>query len=250
MTMKSLLGLAACLILGIRAFVLYPGRSTVRSVSVPSRSARPIFQHRPISRLASSSTEPSEKPEAKPLTLRQTAELLDRTFVQACMQLAEGYVDVLKLFIVATRSAYLQNIEPLELIRAVQDLPPPGFANRPLMPEEIRLRNTWIQVVYLVLSAVDEKPPMNVDANILDIYGKIVPIVRRRRSLSSEYSGKDLLKATSQFFDLTDPFEEAVAVQSLRVMWVTLTVLEEVERCEGEFAKMDAPTPPIPGAFS
>lgn len=195
----------------------------------------------------------------KPLTLFQIAELVDRTFVQACMQLAEGYVDVLKLFIVAVRSAYLQGKEPLALIQAVDDLDQPGFAGRPLMPEEIRLRNTWIQVVYLTLAATaststDTKgaaPAVMVmaDADIADTYGKIAPIVIRRRSLSTVYSGQDLLTSTRQFFDLKDPVDEAVAVQSLRVMWTTLTVLEEVERCEGEFAKMDAPTPPIPGAF-
>ena len=199
------------------------------------------------------------------LSLSKIAELIDVSFVQACMQLAEGYVDVLKLFIASVQSAYQQGISPAVLIQEIDSISQPS-AGRSLMPEEIRLRNTWIQVVYIMLASLSRSNPKtdsinvayNLDRDIEETYGKIAGILIRRRALSDEFKGQELLSATRQLVLGDDDsasssqLEETILLQSLRVMWLTMTVVEEVERCEGEFARMDAkmpPKPPIPGAF-
>jgi hypothetical protein len=200
--------------------------------------------------------ERSKKKSEEELTVPMIADMVDGTFVKGCMELAAGYIDVLKLFIVAVQSAYVQGIPPAVLIAEIDALTKPA-AGRALMPEELRLRNTWIQVVYVMLAEINYKSSgttIELDNEVRETYAKIAPIVIRRRSLSNDFNGKELLATLKSFFpgDLNVPLEQAVALQSLRVMWVTLTVVEEVERCEGEFAKMDAempPTPPIPGAF-
>lgn len=195
------------------------------------------------------------KSEEGELTLPKIAELIDCSFVQACMQLADGYIDVLKLMIASIQSAFDKGIPPAHLIQAIEDIQP-GSAGRMLMPEEIRLRNTWIQVVYVMLAHLaKQKLPELLDTDIEESYVPITPILIRRKELSDSFHAKELFEATAQFFpkDLSaNPLEEAIVLQSLRVMWVTMTVVDEVELCQGEFARMDAklkPQPPIPGAF-
>ena len=201
------------------------------------------------------------------LNLSKIAELIDVSFVQACMQLAEGYVDVLKLMIASVQSAYKQRISPTVLIREIDAISQPS-AGRPLLPEEVRLRNTWIQVVYVMLASLvasnskEESTcySFHLDPEIEERYGKVSGILIRRRALSDEFKGQELLSATRQLVlgddddnsSSSSQLEETILLQSLRVMWLTMTVVEEVQRCEGEFARMDAkmpPKPPIPGSF-
>lgn len=195
------------------------------------------------------------------LTLSKIAELVDVSFVQACLQLAEGYVDTLKLMIAAVQSAYVQGIPPHELIREINAISTPS-AGRALLPEEEQLRNQWIQIVYIMLAALSYKVTtevnlngMEMDAAVKDTFGKAAPILIRRRQLSADWNGQEMLAATSSLFSSNHHhhhplLQKALTLQSLRVMWVTMSVVEDVERCEGEFAKMDAPlAPPIPGAF-
>jgi len=197
----------------------------------------------------SSSEESQEQQES--ITVEKLTEMIDTTFVNACMQLAKGYVDVLKLFIVSAKSGYELGIDPLELIQNVDAIENKA-AGRELMPEEIELRNTWIQVVYFVLqqtkhnSANDEG--MSIDTKIaFSFQSKFETLQKRKRDGEESFRVDDSLIDSSVELD---PLKTAIMTQSLRVIWYTLIVLEEEERCNTEFARQDAPmTPPIPGAF-
>lgn len=203
------------------------------------------------------------------LSLPAIAEMVDQTFLQACLQLAEGYVDTLKLFIVAVQSAYVQRIPIQPLITAVNTVREPA-ARRPLLPDEIRLRDTWIQVIYIMLRAIQYPTTLSsanvttttaaaatdtttssihdfatiLDSNVEQTYMPIVPVLIRRRALKNEFRGKELFDSTKQFFSTNqwaDPMvEHAIALQTLRVMWFTLAVVEDIELCEVDFARMDA----------
>jgi hypothetical protein len=59
-------------------------------------------------------------------------------------------VDVLKLFIVAVKAGYELNMAPDEVTQRVDSVPRKS-AGRDLMPEEIKLRKTWIHCIFLVL---------------------------------------------------------------------------------------------------
>ena len=95
--------------------------------------------------------DPTQLPDAS--TASGVAQILEVTFVNACMQLATGYVDTLKLFIAAALTAYERgftvNALSLELAQC-----PTQTAGRPLMQEEVELRTVWLSLVYLTLANV------------------------------------------------------------------------------------------------
>ena len=162
-----------------------------------------------------------------------------------------SYVDVLKLFIVSIKSGYELGILPLELIRNV-DAVEQKAAGRELMVEEIRLRNTWMQVVYLVLNKAGYSSPDvgvadSIDSTIVAAYSDKIATLVKRRERGEDFRTEDLIETDA---DAEDPAASVIMAQSLRVVWLTLVVLEEEERCNVEFARQDAPMrPQIPGAF-
>jgi len=232
--------------------------STISSSSSSSRQHGASFvssspRRRDVGVLFSSTAPPSEEdsetPEEEKLTLEKVAELIDTTFVNGCMQLAKGYVDVLKLLIVSIKSGYEMGVTPSDLIAKVEAVEDKA-AGRALMAEEVRLRNAWIHVVYLVLSQADHETADDavkeaIEDSVASAYAAKIPILKQRQDRAEEFRFDDLLDS-----DGSDPVETAIMTQSLRVIWLTLVVLEEEERCNTEFARQDAPMKPqIPGAF-
>jgi hypothetical protein len=161
------------------------------------------------------------------------------------------YVDVLKLLIVAIKSGYEMGVAPLDLIQRV-DAVERKAAGRDLLAEELRLRNTWIQVVYAVLShagyeSVNEGVHETIDDSVAALYKSKIPALMTRKTSGEPFNTDGLVDGNSV---IGDPTASIIMTQSLRVIWFTLVVLEEEERCNAEFARQDAPMrPPIPGAF-
>ena len=120
------------------------------------------------------------------------------------------------------------------------------------MAEELRLRNTWIQVVYVVLrhagyETANEGVLDTIDDSVAALYRSKIPALMTRRTSGQTFNADDLVDKNSV---IGDPTASIIMAQSLRVIWLTLVVLEEEERCNSEFARQDAPMrPPIPGAF-
>ena len=197
-----------------------------------------------------------EQPPTELLTSDKVAELIEVSFVNACLQLAQGFVDVLKLLIAAIKAGYEIGVSPSDLMAKVDSIPD-QTAGRLLMPEEIALRNTWIQVVYLTLASVNHRTDaaveMILDEEIRTSFESIIPDLAARKAAGEQLQLELLLEThKDKFKDLDHPFQKAIITHSLRVMWITLTVLEEEERCTNEFSRQDAPmppAPPIPGAF-
>jgi hypothetical protein len=107
----------------------------------------------PSSATSSAASAPKEE-EEKDLTPETIAEMIEVSFLQGCMQLAQGYVDVLKLFIVAVKTGYEKKIPLDELNQLVQDCPV-NSAGRDLMKEELELRREWMAVVYGMMEALN-----------------------------------------------------------------------------------------------
>ena len=96
----------------------------------------------------------SPNPPPKPsLTAPMVAEMVETTFVNACMQLSSGYVDVLKLFIVAAKAGYELGLTIPQLQLELSSCKSQS-AGRPLLAEEVELRSVWISLVYLTLERV------------------------------------------------------------------------------------------------
>ena len=190
------------------------------------------------------------------------AELLEVSFVHACMQLASGYVDVLKMFIACSVGAYEAGFSIASLLEELeQNKDMPNTANRPLMDEEIMLRRDWLCVIYLTLAAMEHKSsrasPLAVDAakksipeDIQKRYGELVARVGEAYKSSKTLSVEDLTSSGGGNKDLS-PLEQAVLLQSLKVATLTPVVVEEAKEAGGPTGKKEVkpPTPPIEGAF-
>lgn len=192
-----------------------------------------------------------EGEESTQFNLSQLADTLDTAFIQACLQLSTGYVDVLKLYIAGLFTAYKAGQSPTQLVAALDAIDNPA-CGRPLAPEEVQLRNAWIQGVYCVLD--DVRPNLDcssqLETSLYETYRAVVPRLKELRLVSSDFKSKEVLEATrSCFRDISSDIDNAITLQTLRAMWFTWIVVDEIERCEGEFSKMDTPRPNIPGAF-
>jgi len=242
----------------------FPGRLDLakrrRQISGPSLeclnvSPLGLIAHMTVSPTAATTSSSSDPPSAESLTADKVAELVEVSFVNACLQLAQGFVDVLKLLIAAVKAGYEIGVSPSELIAKI-DAIPEHTAGRPLLPEEIALRNTWIQVVYLTLASMNHPTKsateMKLDDNIKTKYTPILPYFAARRVAGEKPQIDVFLEDHKEICSDDTPFQKAIFTQSLRAIWITLTVLEEEERCAGEFSRQSErmpPKPPIPGAF-
>lgn len=210
-----------------------------------------------------------EEKEPEPLTPAKIGEMIEVTFVNGVMQLSQGFVDVLKLFIVATKAGYEQGMSMPALLREVEACPVQS-ANRPLMDEEAALRSSWMNVVYLVLERAghgtdDATVGSTVDEVARTKYGTVVDTLADAKRRQEEEGAKAdatapltldeivaMGKSSGISFDglnLDDAMEKAIAQQCLKVMKVVFTVLEEERLCFDEGGVGPAPRPPIPGAF-
>eukprot|EP00563_Minutocellus_polymorphus_P000196 CAMPEP_0181041944 /NCGR_PEP_ID=MMETSP1070-20121207/11878_1 /TAXON_ID=265543 /ORGANISM="Minutocellus polymorphus, Strain NH13" /LENGTH=291 /DNA_ID=CAMNT_0023120107 /DNA_START=27 /DNA_END=902 /DNA_ORIENTATION=+ len=213
--------------------------------------------------------EEGQQPE--PLSPAKIGEMIEVTFVNGVMQLSQGFIDVLKLFIVATKAGYEQGMSLPTLLEEVEACPVRS-ANRPLMDEEAALRSSWMNVVYLVLERVghgtdDATVGSTIDEGARTKYGAMVnTLADAQRRQEEEGSKTDTIapltldeivemgKSSGTSFDglnleIDDAMEKAIAQQCLKVMKVVFTVLDEERLCYDEGGVGPAPRPPIPGAF-
>lgn len=184
------------------------------------------------------------------------AEVLEVTFVHGCMQLASGYVDVLKLFIAASIASYEYGF-PLSTIEEELTECKSNTANRPLMAEELTLRRNWYSLVYLTLAAMGHKTSANIDLaetvpqEIRDVYGETVErvgLAYRMEAESASMSVEELLNSSTDTSNLSE-LDRAILSQSLRVAVLTPVVVRESAEARGGNVQQP-PTPPIEGAYS
>ena len=161
MAFKLLAAFLLCLLISTSAFnpsSFFVSRAAQGSVSSASVSRGRHSFHTPKScqkTLSGSQSQTATTLLAAPdkdkeLTPPLIAEMLEKTFVDACMQLSSGYVDVLKLFIVAGKAAYERGLTIPQVQLEISQCKT-QTAGRPLMQEEIDLRTVWLSLVYLTL---------------------------------------------------------------------------------------------------
>jgi hypothetical protein len=186
------------------------------------------------------------------------AELLEVSFVKACMQLASGYVDILKMFIAASVASYESGFL-LSRIQQELEACTTQTANRPLMPEEETLRFQWICIIYLTLMLMDHPTKGNahsimseVPIQLRDQYeGLITQIAHAYASDETIPSVEGLLSSqqSASSVDSLSEMDKAIRSQSLRVATLTPVVLQESEIARGDRDGIAPPKPPIKGAF-
>jgi hypothetical protein len=90
------------------------------------------------------------------LSDKTIAEMIEVSFVQSCLQLSQGYIDVLKLFIVAVKAGYERSLSLTTLHTLVKNCSVES-ANRKLSSDEEKLRYEWMKMVYELLNAIQYK---------------------------------------------------------------------------------------------
>ena len=169
----------------------------------------------------------------------------------------DSYVDVLKLFLVATRAAYQKKIPLPQLIDLVSACPI-QTANRPLSDQEIEVRSMWLNLGYLTLSTLEQMEHTTSGEKIsFDWDMEISSAVQDQYSIAAQGAikrerGEGVEGAEVSLSD-NDPLQAAIYKTNLRVIDLTLTVVKE-ERLANESSGLDGdgvgpPRPNIPGAY-
>ena len=199
--------------------------------------------------------DPAQLPDAS--TADGVAQILEVTFVKACMQLSTGYVDTLKLFIATALTAYERGFTVSALNLELAQCPA-QTAGRPLMQEEVELRSVWVCLVYLTLANVQHKSdaPEAVGASVpAEIRQKfqtfVYDVVNAQRGGFTLESLKleEMLRRQGTAAEGLSAVEKAILGPSMRVIFLTLTVRDEAEAA-GNLPPPRKPGPSIPGAPS
>lgn len=186
------------------------------------------------------------------LTDEKIGEMVEKTFIEACLQLATGYVDVLKLFIASVTAAYSRRLSIPYLLSLVENCLI-NTANRPLTIEEINLRSSWIMITYLTLNTLDkmENETSNTTSNNLDIPPDFI---QRHSSVVEEqvsmYLGKAIQSSTTDTGD--EVMTKALMAYNLKIINLTLSNVKEARLVDEKIIDEDAvgpPRPNIPGAY-
>jgi hypothetical protein len=184
------------------------------------------------------------------------------------MQLASGYVDVLKMFIAASIGAYEAGFSIDSILEELEhNKNMPNTANRPLMDEEKMLRRDWLCVIYLTLSAMEYKSPLGSSLSI-DVAKKSIPkdiqkrygdfvskVGEAQKSDSNKVLSVEELSSGDDGNEDLSTLEKAILLQSLKVATLTPVVVEESKEARGGTTynnpnrEVKPPTPPIEGAF-
>ena len=236
---------------------------------------------------ASAATSAPKGEDEKDLTPETIAEMIEVSFLQGCMQLAQGYVDVLKLFIVAVKTGYEKKIPLDELNQLVQDCPV-NSAGRDLMKEELELRREWMAVVYGMMEALNnnemgdlettsDTPPTTASSSndssktrVTQVVDSMLQLQRYLQEEEDQSGGEQdsivaltnltveqalqKLPTLSQLMDELEssPMEKAFLTNDIRVALLTFKVIEEEKICfedrKGSLGtRSEIPRPPIEG---
>eukprot|EP00594_Rhizosolenia_setigera_P013143 CAMPEP_0178960174 /NCGR_PEP_ID=MMETSP0789-20121207/12796_1 /TAXON_ID=3005 /ORGANISM="Rhizosolenia setigera, Strain CCMP 1694" /LENGTH=306 /DNA_ID=CAMNT_0020643451 /DNA_START=53 /DNA_END=973 /DNA_ORIENTATION=+ len=237
-----------------------------------------------LSAVKEDSTEKDQK--EKELTEDMIIEMIEVSFVTGVMQLSQGFVDVIKLFIVAVKAAYekgdssISSDIPNSLIKKLGEFPIQS-ANRPLMKEEEFLRDTWIHLIYMILENLnhpvdgleeDDSAKIIYDEDMKRKYLPYVTYITKWRK-DQNYADRDAAAMIKDDLKVDDVLQElassdegsltalekSILPQSIRIMILTLVVLEEEKRClddnespeqqQKQKKNVMPPQPPIPGTF-
>lgn len=190
------------------------------------------------------------------------ATLLEASFVPAVMSMSRGDVTEAKLFIAAAQASHQERIS-LDVLDAELAACPVQTAGRPLADEEAALRRLWIAFVYMALEEIGETGTEDggataaaalVPAALRDEHARLVASLVGARRASRPLSELTLDEMAGPPADgkggaaPRDAMEAAVLTQSMRIVYLTIDVVEDVERAGERNDAKKVPRPPIPGS--
>ena len=208
--------------------------------------------------LYTSSSAAAAADQEEELTPETIAEMIEVSFLQSCLQLSQGYIDVLKLFIVSVKSGYEANLSLDALHQLVVDCPV-NSAGRDLMKEELELRREWMMVVYEMMKVLKKNDEVAQPTNCNDVdttsqirVGQVIDFMQQLQQVlqqEDEQSGgqqdvnvalttqtietaMEKLPELSQLVNSIDsPVEKAFLMNDVRVALLVFKVLDEERVC-------------------
>ena len=144
------------------------------------------------------------------------------------MALSIGDVTETKLFVAAAYAAHSQN-HPMGTITQELDKCPIQSAGRPLMPEEAALRELWLGLAFLSCEQLAEEATSEdlIPSSFRDANSGLVRNLLDAKAL--EASAADPRRCDVGGYASKGTMEAAVMMQSLRIVYLTADVLEDVE---------------------
>jgi hypothetical protein len=219
----------------------------------------------------------ASKEEQEDLTSETIAEMIEVSFLQSCLQLSQGYVDVLKLFIVAVKTGYQKKIPLDELHELVKNCPV-NSAGRDLMKEEVDLRREWMAVVYEMMKALNHEnnncmsvtlqgqepanPNYDSQKRVAQVVDSMLQLQQNLQEEEHKSGGEQdsvvaltnltvekalqKLPSLSQLHEsIQSPMKKAFLTNDIRVALLTFKVIEEEKVCLEDSKGKKIPRPPI-----
>lgn len=181
---------------------------------------------------------PDATPSTESFSDTQRAELVEVAFLQSCLSLSQGFVDILKLFVAAVKAHYELDTEVNSVVSLVNEAP--SSAGRDLTAEEIALRSQWIQMVYLILEFAESGATPNGEDKLQSRYQPILEPMRLAHSKRESLNVNKFYQLVQRESDTET--DRALVSQTLKVAWYTFVVLEEEELANRD----NANKPPTP----
>jgi len=198
------------------------------------------------------------------LTKEKIAVIIEVTFIEACLGLGEGNLDVFKLFVTTIKAAYEQRIPIPELVDSIAEVDKTRMsAKRPLTSEEVNLRTTWLNLGYLTLEYLNRIEKGSADLSFDD---DIDNALEQTLSVSMNIRGtykfiiEDIVlsflfkptkhSSTVDLKSIGNTSQEAMMAYSLRLINKMLKVVQEERRAAkvNTVVKSDNILPPRPSS--
>jgi hypothetical protein len=183
-------------------------------------------------------------------------------------------VDVLKLFIVSVKSAYQRctnsdssssssSSSGIRDIVVMVDACPNNTAGRPLTEEEVQLRTTWIYAVALMLDHIQYPTTTTIGSSsrtvvdtddtiaktVQNTYGPILSNIVDLQSRGDKLKTQEFMTQYQHLLPAhiyDDDVQLAIASQTVKVLYYTLTVLEEERLANDSEDSSNVARPQIP----
>ena len=178
----------------------------------------------------------TDAPPPAELNTTALASMLEATFVPAVMSLARGDVTETKLFVATAYTAHAARTSLDSLEDALGSCTTMS-AGRPLAPEEISLRSTWLLLCYLTLemhsahglATGDADAPL-VPPSLRTRYEGVIAAMLKAKRAATPLSQVKLDEVAGEAL-LTNlpPLDKLILQQSLRIVYLAVDVLTDVE---------------------
>jgi len=168
----------------------------------------------------------------------EVAEAIEKAFIAACSRTDLDYQETLRQFIRPVITAYEKGFNMPALLLEVSTVDKPSI-ERPLMPDEAELRTIWMSLIFLTLQTVGwpqlRESPSQLSISFEEKFSPFVANVveAHRRGFDLRRLKLEEMISRTGSDKVRTPIEQAMLQQSMRIIFLTLSILEDLQKQEG-----------------